>query len=416
MIRLMIFIGIYLGLFTLSLYFIGFLDNKTKKIKKVTKYPFVSILVPAYNEEETLKKTVDSLLDLEYPKNKIEIIIINDGSKDRTLDIAEEYVKKHKNVRVFTKENGGKASALNYGMKYAKGELIASFDADSMATKGALIRMIPYFVSDKKIMCVTPALKVDKPRGILQFVQAIEYDLGIFLRKAFTNYNSVHVTPGPLSVYRAEFFKKHGGYDEGNITEDMEMALRIQSLHYKIENSMHSIVYTVPPKTFTALLRQRRRWYAGLMRNFWHYRKLIGTFSGYGELGGFVLPMAIFSILSAMTLTIYYASKAISNIQGKLDFYSSIGFDFMRNIEFSWPMISLYLYNFFTDNIILFTAFFFFYMLILVVVINAKVKSKDNPAITLIAYVFFILFYSLLYTFWWIISIFYTTIIKKVDW
>ena len=412
LIRIIVFISIYLGLFTFVYYLLTFLDRK-KVENKITKYPFVSIIIPAYNEQNCLRKTAESAYALNYPKDKYEIIIVDDGSKDKTYEIAKKLQKELPIVRAFTKKNGGKGSALNYGIKRAHGEIIVSFDADSMVTPDSLVYMLPYFY-DKDVVCVTPAMKVYHPKGILQRVQAIEYDLGVFLRKVFSQVNAVHVTPGPFSAYRKSFFDKHGGYDEDNITEDMEIALRIQSLNYKIENSPRSVVYTLAPKNFLPLLKQRRRWYFGFIRNFIDYKFIIGK--KYGELGLFILPLAIISILSTMIIKRYYIIKSIIDTINQVQLYSYIGFDFINNLEFKSYLLTLNLYRVFSEGILIFGIFFFVTTLIMLLIVNKKIVSIDKPISTFISYIFFIFLYSLLFTFWWGVSIIYSISHRRINW
>jgi cellulose synthase/poly-beta-1,6-N-acetylglucosamine synthase-like glycosyltransferase len=411
-VRIVVLISIFIGFFTLAFYLLGFLERK-KKEKKSVKLPFVSIIVPAYNEEDMLEKTVDSLAGLNYPKNKLEIIIVDDGSKDKTSAVAKKLERKYAFVRAFAKKNGGKGSALNFGLKKAKGEIIAGFDVDSFVEKDALLHMIPYF-DDSRVMCVTPAMKVLRPKGILQRVQAIEYDLGIFLRKAFANINAVHITPGPLSTFRKEFFDKHGGFDEHNITEDMEVAMRIQSLNYRIENSPNSVVYTIAPNKFFPLLRQRRRWYFGLVKNLLAYRFMFGR--KYGELGMIVFPLAVISIFTTMLVTLYYIARGAMDYLSQAKLYSLIGFDFFNNFSFKSYLLMLNIYRMFSEGIVIFGIFFLMATLLTLFIINKKISSIDKPISTFISYVFFIFLYSILFTFWWAVSIFYALTKKEIEW
>jgi len=412
-IRVLVYVSIFVGIFTTAYYLLSFVQRKKISNQKITNWPYVSIVVPAYNEENNLGKTVESLLDLDYAKNKYEIIIVDDGSKDNTLKVARSLEKKYKIIRAFHKENGGKGSALNYGIKRAKGEYIVSFDSDSMVIPSAMKSSLPYF-SDPKVMCVTPAMKIYRPRRIFERVQAIEYDLGIFLRKVFSNIDAIHVTPGPFSIYRKGFFEKHGGYDEDNITEDMEIALRIQGLNYKIANSPTSLVYTLAPKKFVSLIKQRRRWYFGLIRNFIKYRKLFGR--KYGEMGVIILPLAVLSVLSTMIITLYYIIKGIIDSIRQINFYSYIGFDLINNFQFKMYMISLSLYRIFSEGIVIFGIFFFILTLSMLIIINSKVKSIDKPISTFISYMFFIVLYSIFFTFWWSISIVYSITHRRIEW
>ena len=158
----------YFGLFTTVFFIMTFIEYKKKLqdpyVNPTDKnLPKVSILVPAYNEEKAIVRTIKSLQELNYPKDKVEIMVIDDGSNDRTYELSKKLAKEDSRIIVYTKQNGGKGSALNYGIAKAKGEFIISMDADSFASKDALIHMIGYF-QDKKVMAVTPSMTLYKPK------------------------------------------------------------------------------------------------------------------------------------------------------------------------------------------------------------------------------------------------------------
>ena len=245
--EILIYTSIYIGLITLSYYLLVLGTRKKQVYPELKELPTVSIIIPAYNEEKTIIKTIKSAINSDYPRDKLEVIVVNDGSKDRTYKVAKSF--KHPLVKVLTKENGGKGTALNYGIRHSKGEIVVTMDADSVVEPDALKLMVHKF-ADPKVMCTGPTVTVNKPQGILQRVQQVEYLLGVFLRKAFESMNAIHVTPGAFSSYRRTFFDKHGLFHEDNLTEDLEMALRIQANHYKIAYSPKSIVVTNSPNKF----------------------------------------------------------------------------------------------------------------------------------------------------------------------
>src|SRR3989344_3245154 len=254
----------YIGLLATSFYIINLLTYyKTKKKPSPSIKKTVTIIIPAYNEEKSIASTINSAVSLNYSKENLEIIVIDDGSKDKTYEIAREFISdKNQKVRVFTKPNGGKGSALNLGIKKAGGEIIITMDADTIVHPNSLKKMIGYFTEDD-VMSVAPAMGVFEPKNIWRRIQQIEYYMGVFLRKSFASMNAIHITTGAFSAYRKIFFEKHGGFDEKNITEDLEVALRIQSHGYILENAEEAAVYTIGPGTFRSLMVQRRRWYTG---------------------------------------------------------------------------------------------------------------------------------------------------------
>ena len=255
--------------------------------------PGVSIVIPAYNEEEFIAGTIKSLLNLDYPKEKLDIIVVDDGSKDRTFQIAQSFSAS--GVHAFTKQNGGKGAALNFGIKRAKGELIATMDADSVLTSGALKELLPLF-NDEEVMAVTPAVKVRPKNKLLVELQRIEYLMILFSRKLLSFIDSVPVTPGPFSIFRAAVFRKVGGFDEKNLVEDQEICLRIQAANYKVRSSMTAVVYTEVPDTMKDLIKQRVRWQRGGLRNYWKYRFLIRP--EYGDFGMFFVPLNYVTIIA----------------------------------------------------------------------------------------------------------------------
>ena len=287
--EIILYIVAYFGLFTSIFFLVTLIENKRSlgNPKPPKKLPFVTIMVPACNEENTVGKTVESLLGLDYPKKKLQIIVIDDGSVDNTYKIAKKYVKQ--GVLVLKKKNGGKGTALNLGIKHAKGTFVGCLDADSIVESDALKKMIGYF-TNKRIMAVTPSLKCTKPKTIWQRIQVIEFLLGVYLRKVFGFLGSIHVTPGPFTIFRKKFFDKYGGYDETTVTEDIEISLRIQSLNYEIENAVNANVYAIAKPTFLTLFSQRVRWYRGFLDNVQKYKHLISR--KYGDLGIFILPSA----------------------------------------------------------------------------------------------------------------------------
>ena len=311
-----IYVSSYIGLIIFIFYTLSIIDRTKNKKKEGLVFsekdaPKVSIIIPAYNEEKGIAETIKSAQGVDYPKDKLEIIVVDDGSRDKTFSIAKKF--KSKKVKVFSKKNGGKGTALNYGLKKSTGEIIVTMDADSMVKPDALKNQVARF-QNPKVMCVSPIVAIYKPRNILERVQQIEYLLGVFLREAFASVNSVHITPGAFSAYRKSFFDKYGGFDEDNLVEDMEMALRIHSHDLIVENSTESIVYTKPPKKFKNLLVQRKRWYIGLIRNFVNYKNLFFFF--FGAAGLIVLPSAIFAIFISMILTVVIAIKSLMDTQG----------------------------------------------------------------------------------------------------
>jgi biofilm PGA synthesis N-glycosyltransferase PgaC len=289
----------FFSLFTLNVFILLYLRHRkdyASPPKPTGWEPLVSIVMPAYNEENYIVPSIRSLLEMDYPEGRLDIIIVDDGSTDNTYKVAKAF--EGKNLRVLKKENGGKGAALNFGLKKAKGELVATMDADSYVMKDTIRGLIPYF-QDKDVMAVTPAVKIKQSSSWLKEFQRVEYLMILFSRKLLSFIDSVPVTPGPFSMFRRRVFDEVGYFDEHNLVEDQEIALRIQAANYKIKSSMTADVYTEPPGNMRDLLKQRVRWQRGGIRNYWKYRHMIKP--EYGDFGMYFVPLN-FAALTAFFL------------------------------------------------------------------------------------------------------------------
>ncbi|MBI5398553.1 glycosyltransferase family 2 protein [Candidatus Woesearchaeota archaeon] len=395
----------YFGLFT-SVFFLWTMLANCRQWKNPTPpkvLPKVSVIVPACNEERTLAKTVDSLLGLDYPKEKFEIIIVDDGSVDNTLKVARKFEKR--GVIVLTKPNGGKGTALNLGLKRATGEFVGCLDADSVVDADALKKMLGYF-ANKEVMAVTPSLKCTKPRTVWQRIQVIEFLLGVYLRKVFAFLGAIHVTPGPFTIFRKSFFDKYGGYDISTVTEDIEISLRMQANHYVIENAADANVYAIPKPTFKTLYHQRIRWYRGFLDNVHKYRVLFSK--KYGNLGLFILPSAFISVFFAIAVVAYTLFRLVDiNVQRFINLYS-VNFDVRK-------LIYLRTDPFYIDASSLMFIGIVALFLSIVIIYLAKIISNEQEHIKWY-YLLFILLYLPLFAFWWVVAIFYKTRKGNVVW
>ena len=408
LLTIVIYLSIYVGLVSTTFYILSFLAYQKKKRALYTddELPFVSVILPAYNEEKSIAKTIRSVSKSDYPR--FEVIVVDDGSRDNTLKIARKFQSKR--VRVFHKKNGGKGTALNFGIKKTKGEIIFSMDADTTVDSQSMKRMVRFF-KDERVMSVTPSIVIDKPKNILQRIQHVEYAMGIFLRKAFASLEAIYVAPGAFSAYRKSFFDKYGGYDEENITEDLELTLRIQYHGYHIENCPEAPAYTTAPRTFKALTIQRRRWYFGLIKNLWNYRRIISL--KYGDLGSFVIPTAIVSIFFSVFITIYLFFKTLFNIRDNLLFLQSINFDFINTLDINLYVAERFLFLFFTNPVVIFIFLFMFILGFYIYYASRKIGRLSGVLVNIIL---FFMFFAILFGFWWIVSFFYAFSTKQIKW
>jgi len=308
-------LGVYVCMFV-ALYFevvllISYMEKKpaTKSAERPRYYPTVSMIVPCFNEEKTLKQTVESLLAMEYPKDRLEIMIIDDGSKDRTRQIGEALAATHAQVKYFYKENGGKYTALNFGIERSRAELVGCLDADSFVAQDALIEVVKQIEQEPDTMAITPAMKVYRPRNPLEMMQAVEYTFGIFYKKMFDNLSAVNVLPGPFSLYRRKVFSQIGMFRHAHNTEDMEIAFRMHAHGLKIVNAHTAYVYTTVPSNLRALIKQRTRWSQGFLQNSQDYSYMYFN-PRFGNFGMLILPFA----LAAFVAGLYTASYALYKI------------------------------------------------------------------------------------------------------
>lgn len=304
--------GVYAALF-FALFFevfllISFFEKRPSKKSEIlpARYPTVAILVPCWNKGATLAPTIHSLLAMEYPKDKLEIVIIDDGSTDNTWEAAQEFAN-HPQVKLFQKANeGSKFSALNFGLAQTNSELVGCLDADSFVEKDALVEMVKAFEADPEVYAAAPSMKVNKPRNLLELMQSVEYTFGIFYKKMFDNLGAISVLPGPFSIYRRTLFNKVGQFRRAHHTEDMEMAFRMHMHGLKLVNVHTAVVHTNVPTSVPALIRQRTRWSRGFLENSRDYAHMYFN-KKYGNFGMLVLPFGLTAFAAGLYSAVYVA-------------------------------------------------------------------------------------------------------------
>lgn len=291
-------ISLFFITFWLITYFTKGIEEKQNKLEN---YPKVTIAIPALNEEKSIRGTIESALNLDYPKEKLEIIVINDGSTDNTKNIIKTMMKNESRIKLINhKINKGKGESMNEALKAAKGTFFTCLDADSFIKSDALKIMLPHF-DNPKVGAVLPLMKVKNPTTVLEKIQWCEYLLNMFYKKIMSTIDCVHVAPGPFSIYRKKVVEKLGGFAEKNITEDFEISLRLQKNDYKIVQLFSTEVYTLVPKSLKGVYKQRNRWYKGTMLNLFDYKRMIFN-KKYGDFGVVQLPRVLISGFLAVTM------------------------------------------------------------------------------------------------------------------
>jgi len=403
-----LFMSLYYEIFMLITYF----EHK-KKIQGILHskslvhddLPSVTVIVPCFNEEKTVGKTLDSLMALDYPKEKLNIVAVNDGSRDGTRQVLETY-KNYSNFRIIEKENGGKHTALNLAIKEAKTEFVGCLDADSYAKPDSLLRLIRRF--DKPdIMAVVPSLQVYSPQTVIQKVQKVEYIIGAFLRSILAELNALYVTPGPFSIFRKSVFEEIGYYKKAHNTEDMEMAMRMQSRRLKIASAHDAVVFTSSPQSIPKLYRQRVRWTSGFLNNVRDYKFMLFNMN-YGNIGMFVLP---FMLLSAVSITFVVATIGYDLVNMAHAWYVRYQALGTNMFEWSWPSFNWF---FMKTTPLMFCGIVAIGVVITFIIIGSRMTSgnKAKP----IEVVSYVCLYSFIAPWWVIKSIYNVAFAKQLSW
>lgn len=366
--------------------------------------PTVSIIVPSFNEEDTLATTVNSLLALDYPKDKLSIILVNDGSKDGTLAAMHKF-QDNPQIRVIDKENGGKHTAVNLALESVTTDLVGCLDADSFVTPEALRKIVPYF-EDAIVMAVTPSIKVYEPKNILQHIQKTEYSWSIFLRRMLSSMGALYVTPGPFSIFRTNVFHELGNYRYAHMTEDMEMAMRMQKNHYKIVNSHGAHVYTITPNTIKGLVKQRARWTYGFLNNAMDYKALFFN-KNYGHFGMFIMPIATVSIFSSLFMVISVVSGWFAHGMQIFNRYQAVGF----NWKLSTPSFDWYFLNTGVLSIIVMLA-----VALTIFILYLSIKLADGKFKLSKGIFYYLFLYTFMVPLWLSKALFDTVFKRKVSW
>jgi len=257
--------------------------------------PPVTVLIPAYNEEAVIVDTVSAALTSDYPN--LEILVVDDGSKDRTAEMVRNEFGRDRRVRLLEQSNRGKPSALNHGLSEASGEIIISIDADTIVDPQAIPRLVRHF-ANPAVGAVAGNVKVmNRNRWITRW-QALEYITSQNLEKrAFDLLNCIPVVPGAVGAWRTDVLRDHGGFSGETVAEDTDLTLTIRREGWKILYDEDAIGHTEVPETIDTLIRQRFRWTFGTLQAVWKHRDTAGN-PRYGTLGWVAIPnIVLFQIL-----------------------------------------------------------------------------------------------------------------------
>ncbi len=258
--------------------------------------PRIAVLVPAYNEEKVIVRTVRSVLHSDY--ENLRVIVIDDGSSDNTYEVARAAYAKEiaaGRVEVLTKQNGGKAAALNYALERLDEEFYVGIDADTVIASDAISKLIPHF-EDPEIGAVAGNAKVGNRVNLWTRWQALEYITSQnFERRALNLFNVVMVVPGAIGAWRTAGVKKAGGYPLNTVAEDADLTMNLLEQKYKVVYEDRALAFTEAPIDASGLMRQRFRWSFGILQAVWKHRM---AFVKNKAMGLFALPnILIFQML-----------------------------------------------------------------------------------------------------------------------
>lgn len=278
----------------------------------------VSVLIPAWNEEVGILKTLNSVINTDY--SELEIIVINDGSTDKTHQLVSNFIQEYERdhhqsvapvIKYLKLPNGGKAKALNQGLRIASGEIVLTVDADSVMDKKMITNMVRRF-TDKNVAAVAGNVVVGNRKKPIELLQQLEYLHGFWFKRADSNFNSVHIIGGAAAAYRKDVLEEAGGFDESIITEDVELSMRLLAMGYATRYAADAVVYTEGPSEWKCLCSQRLRWKFGRLLTYIKHRSLFFSLSKkhHPYLTCLVLPVAIYAeialFLEALLLTVFY--------------------------------------------------------------------------------------------------------------
>jgi cellulose synthase/poly-beta-1,6-N-acetylglucosamine synthase-like glycosyltransferase len=363
----------FVAFYFLFIHLLTYVQNKKEvyEIIKPDKIRTLTMVIPCWNEEATIRETIERHVNSDYPGLK-KIIVVDHRSTDNSYKIIKQCEKEYPQLKAILAPKGttqNAAGCKNVATKYVKTELIGFSDSDSNPEKTAISKMVGFF-NDPKVGGVTSRVLVSGRQNFLTRSQAIEYKVIAFTRKLLGFLDSIYVTNGPLSIYRKEAFDQVNGFDEKNLTEDIEITWNIVSKGWKIHMAIPALVYTHPPTTVKKWFRQRIRWNVGGIQTVAKYKSKIAQ---CGMLGLFIIPYFTFSWFLGITGLFFLSYRFTQYIMAK---YLIAKYSVAANVA----LVNM---NDFTLNP---SILFFFGMLLfslgLIYTLTALVHSKESGRLT----------------------------------
>jgi biofilm PGA synthesis N-glycosyltransferase PgaC len=322
-------------------------DRKYRK--EIQSYnPRVSVMVPAWNESHGVLETLKTIIKSTH--TNLEVVVVNDGSTDNSdkliRNFKSEYDNKNKNnpnkvdIIYHYKENGGKGAALNTAIELATGEILMSIDADCILLPDTIKNFVHHFV-DPTVMAAVGNVKVGNTQTIVGIVQHLEFIFSFYFKKADSVMNTIYIIGGAAGAFRRETIETVGRYNTKNITEDIELSVRIQDAGMKIVYAADAIIYTEGASDINGLMKQRLRWKRGRFETFLQHKHLFfSTQSKHNVLlSWFILPLAWFGELQLAAepfflMFLYVYSFLIRDFSSFISGIIVVGFMFFVQMAF----------------------------------------------------------------------------------
>lgn len=279
-------------------------------------WPFVSVVLPVFNEEPVVAKTLDALKASDYPS--LEVVAVNDGSTDGTLAVLTDYARTWPQLRVIDQPNGGKPAASNHGIAQSRGDVVVTLDGDTLFEPQTIRMLARHFCgprSGMKVGAVAGHVKVGNRRNLITAWQSLEYLSGICVtRMAEGLMGAISIVPGACAAWRREALLQAGGYSHDTLAEDADLTLSLQRLGYKIVQENAAVAWTEAPMTIPGLFKQRLRWTYGNIQTLYKHRSMLFN-PRYGALGLLTMPYALVSVLVPlifMPMTVFVAIASLA--------------------------------------------------------------------------------------------------------
>lgn len=337
----------FVALYMLSLLFFLYLHARTNLFAYPASKPEpVSIIVPCYNAEKSIGGVIASLQKLNYPKDMIEIIVVDDRSKDNSTEVVRQHMRRDSRIRLIvnSRNSGGAAEPTNIGIKHAKHGYIVVADDDSTPEPEALRKMMGFIQQDRKVAAVTCSVLAKGSKTFMQRLQEIEYVIIAWNRKLLDSVDSVYVTPGPFALYRKAALLQVGLFDTKNMTQDIEIVWRLMSHGYVARMCLAAQVHSETPRTLRAWFKQRVRWNIGGAQTLIKYRK---TVFRKGMLGAFIIPffsISLFLGLVGLGLFVYLMGKRllVSYLSTKYSLAANSSLIHLQDLSFSPSVLNFF--------------------------------------------------------------------------